>query len=297
MSNYKSQVALLLDILPEVAKQKCFALHGGTAINLFIRDMPRLSVDIDLTYIPIEDRETSINAIIVGLKGIKFHIEKLNLGIQVTLKEKVLKLQIANSNALVKLEVNQINRGLMEDPVEMALTSKTQEDFNVFCNIQVVPLAQLYGGKICAALNRQHPRDLFDVKYLLDNEGFTEDIKKGFLLLLLCSSRPTHEILNPNLINQEDAMVNQFLGMSYEPFTYNDFEETRTVLIKTIQNSLTKIDKQFLLAFNRLDPDWGNYNFENFPAVQWKLRNLARLKEQNKAKFDKMNQLLSELLN
>lgn len=297
MSNYNSQVALLLDILPEVAKQKCFALHGGTAINLFIRDMPRLSVDIDLTYIPIEDRETSINAIIVGLKGIKLHIEKLNLGIQVTLKKKVLKLQIANSNALVKLEVNQINRGLMEDPVEMALTNKTQEDFNAFCNIQVVPLAQLYGGKICAALDRQHPRDLFDVKYLLDNEGFTEDIKKGFLLLLLCSSRPTHEILNPNLINQEDAMVNQFQGMSSEPFAYNDFEETRTALIKTIQNSLTKIDKQFLLAFNRLEPDWSNYNFEKFPAVQWKLRNLARLKEQNKSKFDKMNQLLSELLN
>lgn len=296
MSNYKNQVVLLLNVLPEVAKQKCFALHGGTAINLFIRDMPRLSVDIDLTYIPIHDRETSINSIIDALKTIKINIEKLNPDIQVTLKEKILKLQIANSNALIKLEVNQINRGLIEAPTEMALTDKTQEDFNAFCSIQVVPLAQLYGGKICAALDRQHPRDLFDIKHLLDNEGFTEDIKKGFLLLLLCSGRPIHEILNPNLINQKEAMVNQFEGMSYEPFTYDDFEKTRTVLINTIQNSLTKIDKDFLLAFNRLEPDWSNYNFEKFPAVQWKLMNLAKLKEQNTIKFDELNSSLLKLL-
>lgn len=63
---YKKQVELLLKTLPEVAKETCFALHGGTAINLFIRNMPRLSVDIDLTYLPIEGYETSrtnINAL------------------------------------------------------------------------------------------------------------------------------------------------------------------------------------------------------------------------------------------
>lgn len=47
---YNHQVRLLLAVLPEIAKEHCFALHGGTAINLFIRNMPRLSVDIDLTY-------------------------------------------------------------------------------------------------------------------------------------------------------------------------------------------------------------------------------------------------------
>ena len=112
MNSYKDQVALLLNVLPEVAKQKCFALHGGTAINLFIRDMPRLSVDIDVTYIPLEERATSMNNIIAELKALKLNIEKLNLGIRVTLKEEILKLQIANSKALIKLEVNQINRAL-----------------------------------------------------------------------------------------------------------------------------------------------------------------------------------------
>ena len=54
---YKNQVALLLEVLPVLNDFKCFALKGGTAINLFIHDMPRLSVDIDLTYLPIESRD------------------------------------------------------------------------------------------------------------------------------------------------------------------------------------------------------------------------------------------------
>ncbi|WP_218944460.1 nucleotidyl transferase AbiEii/AbiGii toxin family protein [Maribacter luteus] len=71
MSNYKQQVSLLLQVLPEVAKEPIFPLDGGTAINLFVWDMPRLSVDIDLTYIPIEDRKTSFKNIIDGLDRIK----------------------------------------------------------------------------------------------------------------------------------------------------------------------------------------------------------------------------------
>ena len=61
--NYKKQVHLLLSVLPMVAKENCFALHGGTAINLFLNNMPRLSVDIDLTYLPVENRDTSMDNI------------------------------------------------------------------------------------------------------------------------------------------------------------------------------------------------------------------------------------------
>lgn len=58
--DYVAQVALLVRILPYVAKEKIFALKGGTAINLFYRDLPRLSVDIDLTYLPVKDRAESL---------------------------------------------------------------------------------------------------------------------------------------------------------------------------------------------------------------------------------------------
>jgi len=66
-SKYKAQVDLLLQAIPIVAKEKHFALKGGTAINLFIRDMPRLSVDIDLTYLLVDDRKTALKNIPDGL--------------------------------------------------------------------------------------------------------------------------------------------------------------------------------------------------------------------------------------
>ena len=56
-SSYRARVDLLLRILPSVAKEENFALKGGTAINLFVRDMPRLSIDLDLNYLPIDNRE------------------------------------------------------------------------------------------------------------------------------------------------------------------------------------------------------------------------------------------------
>ena len=296
MSNYKQQFSLLLQVFPEVAKEPVFALHGGTAINLFVRDMPRLSVDIDLTYIPIEDRKTSFKNIIESLGQIKTKLEKILLEATITLKEETLKLQITTVNAQIKLEVNQINRGIMDDTVTLPLCEKTQEEFDAFCAIPVVPLGQLYGGKICAALDRQHPRDLFDVKYLLENEGFTEEIKKGFILFLLCSNRPLHEMLHPNFIDQRETLVNQFEGMSEEPFTYEDFEKTRGELIKTIHQNLTDKDKEFLLSFGEGTPNWDIYDFERFPAVQWKLQNLTKLKNGNPEKHESFVASLKKVL-
>jgi len=286
MNNYKQQVSLLLQVLPEVAKEPDFALHGGTAINLFVRDMPRLSVDIDLTYIPIEDRKTSFKNIIYGLDHIKTKLEKILPQATITLKKETLKLQITTVNAQVKLEVNQINRGVMGETVTLPLCEKTQEEFDAFCAVPVVPLGQLYGGKICAALDRQHPRDLFDVKYMMENEGFTDEIKKGFLLFLLSSNRPLHEMLHPNFIDQRKTLLNQFEGMSPKPFTYGDFEKIREQLVKTIHQNLTAEDKEFLLTFGEGTPNWDIYDFERFPAVQWKLQNLINLKNKNPEKHE-----------
>ena len=78
---YHKKVGILIDVLPLIAEEKCFALHGGTAINLFIRDMPRLSVDIDLTYLPIEDRQTSLNNIHFALFRIKKRGQQLLFGL------------------------------------------------------------------------------------------------------------------------------------------------------------------------------------------------------------------------
>lgn len=295
-ATYKKQAGLLLEILPEVAKEECFAMHGGTAINLFVRDMPRLSVDIDLTYLPIEDRSITLKNIAAALIRIKERIEKRVPGIQIQHKEETGKLLISKQSIDIKLEVNLVGRGTFTPAQTLPLCQKAQDAFEAFCVMPIVPVGQLYGGKICAALDRQHPRDLFDVKYILENEGFTQDIKIGFIFCLLASDRPIHEVIRPNLQDQRLAMTNKFEGMSEEPFSYEEFEQTRERLIETIHASLTDEDKAFLLSFKNVEPDWGIYDFERFPAVQWKLQNLQKLKQSNPHKHQEQYEVLREKL-
>ncbi len=293
---FNRQVALLLSVLPEVAKETCFGLHGGTAINLFVRNMPRLSVDIDLTYIPIENRANTLLNITQALDRIKSNIERVIPDVKVIHQQKNLKLQVSSNHAQIKVEVNQAMRGVINESKIMKLCEFAQSEFDVFCAIQVVPFEQLFGGKICAALDRQHPRDLFDVKYLLKNEGFSEKVKKGFLLSVISSKRPINEILYPNFSDQRLAMINQFEGMSNEPFNYQDFEETREVLVDIIHKNLTGRDREFLLSFKNLKPDWSIYDFGNFPAVRWKLQNLQKLKTTNPVKYEVLFKILTEKL-
>ena len=293
---YKKQLELLLDVLPEVAKEECFAMHGGTAINLFVRDMPRLSVDIDLTYVEIAERNETLEGINAALLRIKERIEALRPSIRVQHKDKVCKLQLDEHGVLIKIEVNMVGRGLLGEPNKAPLCEAAQEQFDAFCAMPLVPLAQLYGGKVCAALDRQHPRDLFDVKLLLENEGFTDEIKQGFILGLVSSNRPTYEMLDPHLLDQRTAFENQFEGMTTIGFSYHDYEATRLQLIETAKASLSDDDKAFLLSLNRLEPDWSIYDYQKFPSVKWKLLNLEKFKSNNPEAYEQqLNELESVL--
>jgi predicted nucleotidyltransferase component of viral defense system len=293
---YRRQVTLLLNVLPEVAKEKCFALHGGTAINLFVRDMPRLSVDIDLTYLPIEDRSTSLMHIAAALEKIKGNIERVIPGVRVNHRKDAAKLQITANKVDIKLEVNLVNRGALSNPREMTLCPKAQNDFEAFCVVPVVTFGQLFGGKIIAALDRQHPRDLFDVKYLLETEGFTQEVKEGFMLYLLCSDRPINEVIMPNFQDQRAAMVNQFAGMTDDAFAYEEYERVRERLVQMVHSNLTEDDRAFLLSIKNVTPDWSIYDFERFPAVRWKLQNLQNLKDKNAGKHRELYEELKEKL-
>jgi len=294
---YKNQLGLLLRVLPYVSQTDCFALKGGTAINLFVRDMPRLSVDIDLTYLPIEDRLTSLRNIGDALRQIKHGIENKIPNSQVSYKPDVGKLVIHKGKDEIKIEVNLVGRGSIKPPKKMMLCDKAQNIFDTSSVINVISLGELYGGKICASLDRQHPRDLFDIKILMENEGFSDEVREGFLFCLLCSNRPINELLAPNFQDQRQAMDNQFTGMSNIDFSYDDYEKTREQLVKTIHNDLTDNDKEFLLSVKNCEPDWGIYDFERFPAVQWKLRNLGKLKKSNPCKHKQLYEGLREKLN
>src|SRR5690606_22679459 len=151
------------------------ALKGGTAINLFVRDMPRLSVDIDLTYLPVENRAASLAAIDDAMLRIKDRVEQGLLGVKVSASrsadEKIVtKLIVRDQDAQIKIEVTPVLRGTVYDPALTGVVPIVEDTFG-FAEIKIVSFADLYAGKIVAALDRQHPRDLFDVRDLLANEG------------------------------------------------------------------------------------------------------------------------------
>ncbi len=294
---YRKQVALLIRIMPSVYRIKEFAVHGGTAINLFHKNMPRYSVDIDLTYIPIQDRNTSLQTINDRLLEVKKSLERTIPGIAVVPKPNVWKLLCTLGEATVKIEVNGTKRGILGDTVDMPLCEKAKAEFSMGCKARTVSFSQLYGGKITAALSRQHPRDLFDCKYM-DITSF-DDVKDGFMLCLLGSDKPIIESLMPNEIDQTDALEKQFEGMSDVAFGYDDYKQARLRLIELVQNGLTEDDKNFLLSFEEGTPDWticSAGDLSCYPSVQWKLLNIKKLKESNAKKHEQGIKKLQDFL-
>jgi predicted nucleotidyltransferase component of viral defense system len=301
-SKYKAQADLLLQTIPYVAKETIFALKGGTAINLFVRSMPRLSVDIDLTYLPINNRETALKSISDGLGRIKTDLEKSISGISVTPASHEghdVKINCQVPGAQIKIEVNTTTRGSINLPHLMRVHKVVEEAFGRFAAINVVSMTELFGGKVCAALDRQHPRDLFDVRLLQDNEGLSNDIMIGFMVALLSHMRPINEVIRPKFIDQRHAFETQFSGMADIPFSYEDFERTRKQLVNDIHLKLTEKDRLFLMSFKEGIPDWEKFivsNAKELPAINWKLQNIIRLKKENSKKHKEMVRSLERAL-
>ena len=301
---YRAQVDLLLRILPHVAEERGLALKGGTAINLFERDMPRLSVDIDLTYTNADhDRTEALKNISDALSRIEKRIQSSIPGISLTRvpsgQGEDAKLNCQTREAHVKIEVNTITRGIIFPTRLMEATESVQNEFKKFAAINVVSHGELFGGKICAALDRQHPRDLFDVHLLLKNEGITDEIKLGFITFILSHARPMSELLSPHELDQRASFENQFRGMTTIPFTYEDFETTRKQLIVEIHKSLTDDDKKLVLSFESGVPEWDLIpieNLQNLPAVRWKLENILNLRSKDPAKHANLLRKLEEKL-
>ncbi len=296
---FNEQVRLLLLVLPEVAKESCFALKGGTAINLFVRDFPRLSVDIDLTYIGDEPRDEALRLTEEALYRIQTSIEKRFSDIKIHPSSRDglnrdIKLFVTQNQIQIKIEANPVIRGTLF-PVEIrSLSPKAVEEFETEFEIQIAAISDLYGGKIAAALDRQHPRDLFDIKLLSENEGITEDTKNGFIMYLLSHKRPPHEILYPTKKDMRELLKNEFEGMSSIDFSYDDFEKTREWLINKVDSLITDTDRNFLISFFDGNPNWQLFKYpdaQHLPAVKWKLQNI------NKMDQDKKNQKLKELQN
>lgn len=285
LDNYKKQVELLLNVLPFIEQEKCFALKGGTAINLFVRNMPRLSVDIDLTYMGEESRNQALTLIAVALLRIKSKVESKIPGSKVKSSKRIsqndeAKIYIERNGVTVKVEANPVIRGSLYSTNARTLQTAAVEEFEVELEMTVANLGDLYGGKLAAALDRQHPRDLFDVFLLMQNEGLTDKIKNGLICYLLSHKRPIHEVINPTLRDQGELFEREFTGMTSVPFTYANFEETRSHMIDLIHSKLTDEDKRFLISFSRGEPIWSLFaekKLASLPAVLWKLENIKKM--------------------
>lgn len=280
---YRRQVTLLLRVLPYVSEEACFALKGGTAINLFIRDMPRLSVDIDLAYLPVEGRSRSLAAIDGAMKRIAGRVG-VGLGARVgesrlSREDAVNKLVIRAKHAQVKVEVTPVLRGCVFPPERRTVSARVEEQFG-FAETAVASFADLYGGKIVAALDRQHPRDLFDVRELMAREGIDSDMRRAFVVYLLSHNRPMAEVLDPTHKDIAAEYARNFEGMTDSAVDLPDLLATRDNLIAAIVGDMPAEHRQFLVSFERGDPEWpllGLPDIDRLPAVKWRQRNLDML--------------------
>ncbi len=298
---YYKQAELVLRILPFVNSEKNFAIKGGTAINFFVRDLPRISVDIDLSYVPINSRDTALEDISRSIENISTKIKRTFPDCILSFKkirqpEAIRTLIINVSGVTIKIEPNLVIRGTIYEPEIRQLSQKAQSLFEMSVNSKTLSLAELYGGKICAALDRQHPRDLFDVHLLFENEGIDEQTRKAFLVYLISHPRPIVEVLNPTLLDIGEIFENEFEGMTTIDIDLMDLLETRKTLVTSLKASLTEEEKQFLLSVKRGKPEWdqlGLKNVENLPAVKWKLLNICKME---KAKHKKATEKLRNYL-
>jgi hypothetical protein len=279
------QAELVLRVLPLIQEETVFALKGGTAINLFVRDLPRLSVDIDLAYLPVSERETALEDIDRVLRRISELIRRRIpgtkiVGRQAERHDRLTAITVRREQATVKVEPNLVLRGSVYGTEIRPLSKKAQELFELSMDVRTLSTADLYGGKICAALDRQHPRDLFDVRLLLQNEGLPEKTRKAFVIYLISHGRPMYEILRPGLVDIRPSFEKDFQGMVTEEISCEELCETRDRLVERVSAELTLEERQFIVSVKEGKPRWDLFGIPaivDLPAVKWKLVNISRM--------------------
>lgn len=299
---YLDTARLMIQVAPPIFADKVFALKGGTAINLFVRDMPRLSVDLDLVF--VDHRLGRDEALARINEAIRKAVDQLRKrGFQThaatVLDAGETKLFVRRDKLEVKVEVNFVLRGTVHPIRQTSLTPKAKETLLADLELPLVSLPDLYGGKLVAALDRQHPRDLFDVMQLFLHGGITPEIRRSFVVYLASHNRPIHEVLFPNLRDISGEYENTFKGMTTEPVALKALESARERMIAELKAGLDAAEREFLLSLARNAPNWdllGIEHLEQLPGIRWKLENLGRLAKANPKKLKEQAQELERLL-
>ncbi|MBR0965699.1 nucleotidyl transferase AbiEii/AbiGii toxin family protein [Bradyrhizobium diazoefficiens] len=298
---YLDSARLLTRVAPLVLIEDTFALKGGTAINLFVRDMPRLSVDLDLVFpdhtLPRDQALQHINEAI-RQSAARLQKQGFQTHAPATTESGETKLLVRRGGIEVKIEVNFVMRGTVH-PVHMAsLTDAARDTLQADLEIPVVSFEDVYGGKLVAAMDRQHPRDLFDVTQLFAHEGITPGIRRAFVIYLASHNRPVHEVLFPSLRDIRQDFEHNFAGMTAEPVGLDALLAARERMMHELQQGLSADERRFLLSLVAAAPEWsllGVPHLEQLPGLRWKLQNLERLRKTNARKFAEQSDALARL--
>lgn len=288
---YVDTVRLLLETAPHVFIAPRFALKGGTALNLFVRNLPRLSVDIDVVYTDhrpnrvdaLKEISDDLAASMKKLAAVGIHSEFLR-----TKAGDEVKILVQRAGSRVKVEVNFVFRGTVLPVHSRRLSDTASELFTTELSLPVLAESELYGSKLVAALDRQHPRDFFDVLGLFQDSGLTPEIVECFVCYLAGHNRPIHEVLFSRDIDLAGPYDSEFQGMTREEISLQELVVTRKRLRADLPAALTEPHKRFLLGLAAGEPEWKLMNcphLAEMPAIRWKLENLKRLKKLNSAKF------------
>ncbi len=300
--SYIKTVRLLLTVAPTIFKGSPFVLKGGTAINLFLRDMPRLSVDLDLVVADYRlSRDEAFRVISSALESTAAELSKAGYVCEVgaTRDGDEVKLFIQQDRTRLKVEVNHVFRGTVLPTALRPLVPEAQEAFRTDLQLPVLHADELYGSKLVAAMDRQHPRDLFDVMGLYENGGLTPGMVECFVCYLSGHNRPVHEVLFGNEVEIGSVFTNEFAGMTSEVVTLDALLDVRSRLFAELPAMLTKNQRAFLSGLVRGEPDWTLMecaHLAEMPAIRWKRENIRKLKKANSKKFQSQTESLDVCL-
>lgn len=302
---YLATARLLADIAPVVFESGIFALKGGTAINLFIRDVPRLSVDLDLVFtdhrVPRADALTAINE---ALRTGRDRLTKRGFKVQAVSAANMgeTKLLVQRDALSVKIEVNTVIRGSVHPTQIVALTAAASDALMADLELTLLSTADIYGGKLVAAMDRQHPRDLFDVMELFAHGGITPAIRRAFVVYLASHNRTIHEVLFPTPKDLQLAYEGSFVGMTTEPVQLEALLDTRERLFRELPAALDADEREFLRSLLRAQPDWSRLDIphlQELPAIRWRLQNIEQLSRRQPDRFrdlaDSLDARLAEI--
>ncbi len=289
--SYVDTVRLMLEVAPEVFASGRFAMKGGTAINFFVQDMPRLSVDIDVVFVSHQTpREAALTEIATELSALQGRLVKRGIKAEIASSKAgdETKILAHRDRIQVKVEINHVFRGTLL-PIETRPLARTASDlFTTALSVPTLAVAELYGSKLVAAMDRQHPRDLFDVHGMFARFGLLPEFVECFVGYIAGHNRPVHEVLGSRDVDLRRPFENEFAGMERDEVSLKALNEARVRLRRELTAALTDDHKRFLLGLVAGEPPWEAMqcrHLRELPAIQWKLQNLARLKRTNAAKF------------